>query len=71
MSHHRQIDDNQDDLGRSVNNPRNRIGDRATIDKAQEISRKIEMQRPYKRDPSKPEGNVTGGFNQKSKQDKH
>lgn len=75
MSQHRQIDDNQDDLGRSVNNPRNRIGDRATVDKATEISRKIELQRPYKHDPDDPQGNVSGGFNQKSKpkskQDKH
>ncbi len=37
-SQHRQIDDNQDDLSRSVNNPEDRIGDRATADKAHEIS---------------------------------
>ena len=28
-----QIDDNQDDLGRDLNDHRNRIGDRATVDK--------------------------------------
>jgi len=28
-----QIDDNQDDLGRDLNDPSNRIGDRATVDK--------------------------------------
>ncbi len=71
MSQQRQIDDNQDDLGRSVNNPQDRIGDRATADKAHEISRKIGLQRPLKRDPDDPDGNVSGGFNQKSKPDKH
>ena len=35
MSRQHQIDDNQDDLGRSVNNPRDRIGDHATIDKVE------------------------------------
>lgn len=29
----KQIDDNQDDLGRDLNDPSNRIGDRATLDK--------------------------------------
>lgn len=28
-----QIDDNQDDLGRDLNDPGNRIGDKATLDK--------------------------------------
>ncbi len=33
-------------------------------DKAMEISRKVELQRPFKKDP---DDNVSGGFNQKSK----
>ncbi|ODT19135.1 MAG: hypothetical protein ABS35_22275 [Kaistia sp. SCN 65-12] len=28
-----QIDDNQDDLGRDLNNPSNRIGDKAIVDR--------------------------------------
>ena len=70
MSQERQIDDNQDDLGRSVNNPQDRIGDRATVDKAHDMARKIGLQRPLKRDPDYPSGNVSGVFNQKPKPDK-
>jgi hypothetical protein len=71
MSQHRQIDDNQDDLGRNVNNPKDRIGDRATVEKAQDVARKVELQRPYKHDKDDPQSNVSGGFNQKSRQDEH
>jgi hypothetical protein len=66
MTRQRQIDDNQDDLGRSVNNPRDRIGDRATIDKVRETSRALQH-------PSKPEtktaphDNMSGGFKHRSK----
>ena len=35
-------------------------------EKAAEISRKITNKRPLKRDKDAPEGQVTGGFNQKS-----
>jgi hypothetical protein len=70
-----QIDDNQDELGRDINNPENRIGDRATVDKADaeaakaerahELSRKIGLQRERKRDDGDPAQKVSGGFNQK------
>ncbi|MDC9825558.1 hypothetical protein PRN20_17635 [Devosia sp. ZB163] len=61
MPHNRQIDDNQDDLGRSVNNPRDRIGDRATLDKAQEIARSVGVPRPPRHKADAPD------VNQKSK----
>lgn len=38
----------------------------ASKEKAAEISRKITNSRPDKRDKNAPEGQVTGGFNQKS-----
>jgi hypothetical protein len=38
-------------------------------EKAAEISRKITNSRPSKRDKDTPEGQVTGGFNQKSHQE--
>ena len=38
-------------------------------EKAAEISRKITNSRPLKRDKDAPESQVTGGFNQKSRQD--
>ena len=38
-------------------------------EKAAEISRKITNTRPTKRDKHSPEGQVTGGFNQKRDQD--
>ncbi len=38
-------------------------------EKAAEISRKITNSRPLKRDKDSPEGQVTGGFNQKSHQE--
>ncbi len=37
----------------------------ASKEKAAEISRKITNTRPLKRDKDAPEGQVTGGFNQK------
>jgi hypothetical protein len=37
-------------------------------EKAAEISRKIENTRPSTRDKSAPDGNVSGGFNQKREQ---
>jgi hypothetical protein len=70
----KQIDDNQDEFGRDVNNQENRIGDKATAkptddeaekaERAHEASRKIEMERQHKREED-PEQKVTGGFNQK------
>lgn len=70
----KQIDDNQDEFGRDVNNKENRIGDKATVkptddeaekaERAHEASRKIEMERQPKREED-PEQKVTGGFNQK------
>jgi hypothetical protein len=70
-----QIDDNQDEFGRDVNNPENRIGDRATVDKtdpdtakaerAHELSRKIGLQRERRHDDADPSQQVSGGFNQK------
>ena len=38
-------------------------------EKAAEISRKIENSRPPQRDKTAPEGQVSGGFNQKSHQE--
>lgn len=71
----RQIDDNQDEFGRDINNPDNRIGDKATVDKtdpeqekaerAHELSRKVGLQRERKRDKDDPAQQVSGGFNQK------
>lgn len=71
----KQIDDNQDEFGRDINNPDNRIGDKATLkptdpdqakaDRAHELSRKIELQRERKRDANDPAQQVSGGFNQK------
>jgi hypothetical protein len=70
-----QIDDNQDEFGRDVNNPENRIGDRATVEKAvpdtakaeraHELSRKIGLQRERRRDGDEASSSVSGGFNQK------
>ena len=69
----KQIDDNQDEFGRDVNNKENRIGDKATVkptddeaekaERAHEASRKIEMERQHKREAD-PVQKVTG-FNQK------
>ena len=39
-------------------------------EKAAEISRKITNSRPLKRDKDSPESQVTGGFNQKTHQEK-
>lgn len=36
-------------------------------EKAHEIARKIENERPLKKDKDAPESNVSGGFNQKSR----
>lgn len=36
-----QIDDNQDDLGRDLNDATNRIGDRATVDKVARTERLV------------------------------
>lgn len=70
----KQVDDNQDDFGRDVNNKDNRIGDKATLkptdeeaekaERAHEASRRIELQRQHKRDDD-PDQKVSGGFNQK------
>jgi len=75
-----QVDDNQDEFGRDINNPENRIGDRATVDlptvkpadpelakaeRAHELSRKIGLQRERKHDDTDPAQQVSGGFNQK------
>jgi len=70
-----QIDDNQDEFGRDINNPENRIGDKATVNKtdletakaerAHELSRKIGLQRERKHDDDDPVQQVSGGFNQK------
>ena len=70
-----QIDDNQDEFGRDVNNPENRIGDKATLkptdpglakaERAHEVSRKIGLQRERKHDDADPAQKVSGGFNQK------
>jgi hypothetical protein len=70
-----QVDDNQDEFGRDINNPQNRIGDNATLkptdpdkakaDRAHELSRKIGLQRERKHDDADPAENVSGGFNQK------
>ena len=57
MSREHQIDDNQDDLGRSVNNPRNRIGDRATIDKVNKTLRQARQAKPDEK-PAKPDKKV-------------
>ena len=38
-------------------------------EKAAEISRKIANSRPLRREAESPEGQVTGGFNQKTAQD--
>jgi hypothetical protein len=72
---HPQVDDNQDEFGRDINNPENRIGDKATVNKtdpdaakaerAHELSRKIGLQRERKRDADDPDQRVSGGFNQK------
>ena len=68
MSQQRQIDDNQDDLGRNVNDPSDRIGDRATLDKTKPTTRKDASERSdEKKKSDEPEHNVSGGFNQKSK----
>jgi hypothetical protein len=71
----KQIDDNQDEFGRDINNPQNRIGDAAIIDatdseaakaeRAHELSRKIGLQRERRRDDGDPAQKVSGGFNQK------
>jgi len=50
----RQIDDNQDDLGRDVNDPDNRIGDRPTVDKTDEDSG--EQKRRDDADPGRDDG---------------
>ncbi len=70
----KQIDDNQDEFGRDVNDKDNRIGDRAILkptdeeaektERAHEAARKIEMEREHKRDRD-PDQSVSGGFNQK------
>jgi hypothetical protein len=70
-----QIDDNQDEFGRDLNNPGNRIGDRATVnrndpetakaERAHEVSRKIGLQREHRHHGGAPEQQVSGGFNQK------
>ena len=70
-----QVDDNQDEFGRDVNNPENRIGDRATVEKARpeaakaerahELSRKIGLQRERHREEHEASSSVSGGFNQK------
>lgn len=54
MSREHQIDDNQDDLGRSVNNPRNRIGDHATIDQVNKTLRQARQAKPDDK-PAKPD----------------
>ena len=76
----RQVDDNQDEFGRDINNPENRIGDKATVDlatvdptdpelakaeRAHELSRKIGLQRERKDDDADTAQKVSGGFNQK------
>jgi len=76
----RQVDDNQDEFGRDINNPQNRIGDKATVDlatvdptdpelakaeRAHELSRKIGLQRERKDDDADTAQKVSGGFNQK------
>ena len=71
----RQVDDNQDEFGRDINNPQNRIGDKATVEptdpelakaeRAHELSRKIGLQRERKDDDADTAQNVSGGFNQK------
>lgn len=71
----KQIDDNQDEFGRDVNDPGNRIGDRATVEKteredeknerAHEVTRKVGLERERKRDEHNPAQQVSGGFNQK------
>ncbi len=71
----KQIDDNQDEFGRDINNPENRIGDKATVkptdaerakaERAHEQSRKIGLQRERKHDDADPAEQVSGGFNQK------
>jgi len=71
----KQVDDNQDEFGRDVNNPENRIGDKATLkptdaelakaERAHELSRKIGLQRERKQDDADPAQKVSGGFNQK------
>ena len=68
-------DDNQDEFGRDINNPENRIGDRATLkptdreaakaERAHELSRKIGLQRERHRDDGEAAQQVSGGFNQK------
>jgi len=70
-----QVDDDQDEFGRDVNNPENRIGDKATVDptdpelakaeRAHELSRKIGLQRERKDDDADTAQKVSGGFNQK------
>lgn len=70
----KQIDDNQDEFGRDINNPENRIGDKATVqptdgekakaERAHALSRKIGLERERKRDDD-PSQAVSGGFNQK------
>jgi len=70
-----QVDDNQDEFGRDINNPENRIGDKATVkptdpelakaERAHELSRKIGLQRERKTDDADPAQKVSGGFNQK------
>ena len=52
-----QVDDNQDDLGRDVNET-----GKTPADKAAERSRKIGLERPFKKDT---DAAVSGGFNQK------
>ena len=70
-----QVDENQDELGRDINNPQNRVGDKATVkptdseqakaERAHELSRKVGLQRERKRDDADPAQQVSGGFNQK------
>lgn len=63
----RQMDDNIDDLGRRPDGTKQEqtTHDQNTpdaVEKAVEVSRKIGLQRPYKKD-----SDVSGGFNQKSR----
>jgi len=70
-----QVDDNQDEFGRDINNPENRIGDKATVEPtdpdtakpegADELSRKIGLQRERKNDDADATQKVSGGFKQK------
>ena len=70
-----EIDGDQDEFGRHIDNPEDRFGDWAVLkptdpelakaEGAHELSRKIRLQRERKHDDADPAQKVSGGFNEK------